>query len=79
MLKALLRVLARGLVDLGLVCFIVAGLLLYTSFRVLRRLYTEDPSELERNALTLLAAIGTAAGAAARYKKSAPPSAPPRV
>lgn len=70
MIRAVLRLLVRSLVDLGLVCALLAGLLLFTSYRILRRLATDDPSELERHASTLLAALGTAAALAARYARA---------
>lgn len=78
MIRVALRLLARSLVDLGFVSLLASGLLLYTAWRILRRLATDNPSDLEEYARVLFAAVGTAAAAAARANRTRPP-APPRV
>lgn len=77
MIRALLRLAARTLIDAMLVCLLACGLLGFLAFRILRRLATDNPSDLEEYARILFAAIGTAAALAARQRTR--PPAPPRA
>lgn len=77
MIRALLRLAARSIADVLLVCLLACGLLGFVCYRILRRLATDNPSDLEEYARILLGAIGTAAALAARERPR--PPAPPRV
>ena len=57
MIRYLARVLIRSLMDLALVALLVAGLLGFIAFKLLRRLVQEDDSYLERKALIVVEAL----------------------
>lgn len=47
MIRAAVRLLARSLIELGLVLFLVGGLLLFAAYRITRRIFTDREDALE--------------------------------
>lgn len=68
MIRAAGRLLALGLIELGLASIVVAAGLLYLAFRLLRRFVTDNPDGLEAYARSAAALLAAAAAAKATPK-----------
>jgi hypothetical protein len=74
MIRALVRLLAKTLLELGLVFFLVGGLLLFVAYRCVRRVVTDREDSLESLSGPLLHIAGGVAELAAVLRKHVPNS-----
>lgn len=66
MIKALVGWLVKSLLDMAVMCAIIAGLLGYLAYKILRRTYTQAPDSLDRFSAPLATGLALVARHRAR-------------